>query len=1234
VTPIPTAIAITAPTTSLNSAGATVQLTVTATYTTGDPQNMTAGSNGTLYNLSNPAIATVSSDGLVTAVSSGTVVVQAVNEGRQGIISLQVVLSGTSHGGIPDDWAISHGLDPNDPAMPFEDPDHDGLTNLQEFQNGTDPHNPDTDGDGLTDGQEVLVYHTNPALFSTDGTGISDGIEVQTGTLGGTLAAKLSAALSSLEIRPSTFILDVNSIQGVASQQLDVLGHLIDGKTTIDLTSTVDGTTYKSSDLTICNFGTPDGNIFAGSNGSCVITVGNNGFTAQATAAVRSFTPTALSFVAIPGFANGVDVNGNYAFVAAGSAGLQVVNVSNRTSPSIAASLSLPGNANDVRLLGNFAYVAAGSAGLHVIDISNPLSPVLRGTLSTGGNALDVAVRGTTAYIANGSNLFIADVTNPAAMTRVGTLSLNGNIQGIDVSVPRNLAVVAAGTNGIYVVDISNPVLPILLGTTSTGDARDVAIQGNYAFVADFVNSTTSVNITGPSAPVVLSHITDPNLGGFLQDIKLSANFALAADVKFVNGIPITDISDPTSLHARAILNFPQRDDNGMGIAADGTYVYLVTEHSNLTKFGSSGDSRLYIGQYLALVDNKGIPPTATITSPTSGSTVIQGSTLPITVNASDDVAVAAVNFLVNGTVVFTATSAPYQFNFTVPAGASRLTIDATAVDLGGNTGSAQTVTLNVIPDPLTTVTGQVVFDPGRGIVTPENPNGWSVFSVAQGSAQITGTNPRSGNGSLELIDPTSNSVAALIRGDSRDQGYGLWSNLNVFHFDWFIAADSKTVASPDIALRIYRFGDPRSFFLQIVPCTSSCPVGSWQSASATGHFTIQAADGNIPPASIAAIPPDAFVSEIHLRGAFPAGGASHGFVDNVRIGFVGEQAITFNFEASATITPPQPVSGANVSVGALSTTTKSDGTFAISNVPTVFGNIVADATATMNGSLVSGTSSSTLPSGGGITNVGTIQVSIDTPPIGFLDGTQNSLGGGTILSQNDTLMVAGWAADQEDGAPVGRVSVLIDGVVVGNATLGLQRNDVAIGFGRPDWENSGWTFSYSVRSLALGTHHVAAVAYDSAGLSANLPPSNNNAGTITVGGDVPPVGSLDLAVNAIGVTVCSPTGCSGNTTLSHSDTLVVDGWAADEEDGAPVRRVAVLIDGTPVGNATLGLPRPDVANGTGRPDWLNSGWTFSYPASSLAVGTHHVTVAAYDSAGLSTTLTPFFNAGTITVIP
>jgi len=761
-TPIPTALAIQVPITTLTTAGGSEQLSVTASYADGTFKDVSAATSGTQYTISNPAIATINANGLVTAVSSGTVVIQAINEGRQSIATILVLLDGASHGGIPDSWVIAHGLDPNDPAMPFEDPDHDGLTNLQEFQNGTDPNNPDTDGDGLTDGQEVLIYHTNPVLFSTDGTGISDGIEVQTGTLGGTLAAKLAAAVKSFEVKPPSFVLNVNTIEGQASQQLQVLGHLIDGKTTLDLTSTLEGTNYSSSDLTICNFGAPDGNVFAGANGACTITVTNGAFSAQASGVVRTFSPVALSFIPIPGFANGVDVNGNFAYVAAGGAGLQVVNVINRSNPVIVGSLSLPGNANDVKLLGNLAFVAGGSAGLHIIDITDPLTPVKLATLSTGANALDIAVRGTRVYVANGSNLLIADVTNPSSPSRISTLSLTGTIQGVDVDSLRNLAVVTAGPNGVYVVDISNPNAPVVVGNASTGDARDVAIGGTTAFVADFRNSTTSVDISSPSSPIVRSHILDPNLGGFLQDIVLSGHFALAADVKFVNGIPITDISDPTNLVARAILNFPQRDDNGMGIAADGTYVYLVTEHSNLTKFGSFGDSRLYIGQYLALVDNKGIPPTAAISSPISGATVIEGSTLPITVNATDDVAVAAVNFLVNGQVVFTASSAPYQFNFRVPLTLGQLKLGATAVDLGGNIGTAADVLVTVIPDPGTTVVGRVLD-------SKQNPVAGATVKTAGG---ISSTTANDGTflipGVATVLGPINVTATATIGGVQR----------------------------------------------------------------------------------------------------------------------------------------------------------------------------------------------------------------------------------------------------------------------------------------------------------------------------------------------------------------------------------------------------------------------------------------------------------------------------------
>lgn len=63
------------------------------------------------------------------------------------------------------------------------DSDQDGLTDEQEALLGTDPNNPDTDGDGLGDGEEILIHGTNPAAVDSDSDGVPDGAEVIEGTL-------------------------------------------------------------------------------------------------------------------------------------------------------------------------------------------------------------------------------------------------------------------------------------------------------------------------------------------------------------------------------------------------------------------------------------------------------------------------------------------------------------------------------------------------------------------------------------------------------------------------------------------------------------------------------------------------------------------------------------------------------------------------------------------------------------------------------------------------------------------------------------------------------------------------------------------------------------------------------------------------------------------------------------------------------------------------------------------
>ena len=58
-----------------------------------------------------------------------------------------------------------------------DDTDGDGLLDADELKHGTDPLNPDTDRDGLNDGLEVLSYNTDPLNPDTDGDGLTDGPE-------------------------------------------------------------------------------------------------------------------------------------------------------------------------------------------------------------------------------------------------------------------------------------------------------------------------------------------------------------------------------------------------------------------------------------------------------------------------------------------------------------------------------------------------------------------------------------------------------------------------------------------------------------------------------------------------------------------------------------------------------------------------------------------------------------------------------------------------------------------------------------------------------------------------------------------------------------------------------------------------------------------------------------------------------------------------------------------------
>ncbi len=102
-------------------------------------------------------------------------------------VEAQSIEDDSDNDGMPDDWELKYGFDPDNSTDADQDPDEDNLTNLQEFENGTEPKNPDTDGGGVDDGLEIKQGYnpkdsSDDRFIDTDKDGIPDIIDPHPGT--------------------------------------------------------------------------------------------------------------------------------------------------------------------------------------------------------------------------------------------------------------------------------------------------------------------------------------------------------------------------------------------------------------------------------------------------------------------------------------------------------------------------------------------------------------------------------------------------------------------------------------------------------------------------------------------------------------------------------------------------------------------------------------------------------------------------------------------------------------------------------------------------------------------------------------------------------------------------------------------------------------------------------------------------------------------------------------------
>jgi len=275
-------------------------------------------------------------------------------------------------------------------------------------------------------------------------------------------------------------------------------------------------------------------------------------------------------------------------------------------------------------------------------------------------------------------------------------------------------------SSALRVINIANPANPQMAGSVAlAGSPKDLRVSGNLAYVAAYTGGVHVVDFSVPTAPRRIGGLPGSAPTGFVpRDVELAGIFAIFAEQLFPNAVPFVDVTVPSAPVLKGIIDFePLADYSGTGIAVAGPYVYMTGENFVVTTDnGTTGNTRLFIGQYLPLEDLAGVPPQIALTAPQNGASIYEGTPLNVAATATDDVRVAAVIFSITGQDVFTDTSAPYEYTFDVPVGAGPMTIAATAVDLGNNTARAE-ATISVIPDPLTTVSGIVVDQNGAPLV-------------------------------------------------------------------------------------------------------------------------------------------------------------------------------------------------------------------------------------------------------------------------------------------------------------------------------------------------------------------------------------------------------------------------------------------------------------------------------------------------------------------------------------
>lgn len=212
----------------------------------------------------------------------------------------------------------------------------------------------------------------------------------------------------------------------------------------------------------------------------------------------------------------------------------------------VAATLPLPGYPHDIAVQAGRAFVAAGQAGLAVLDVASPETPALLGLFMDSLNeAWGVAVRESCAYLAYGyTELVVVDTRRPDSLRAFGEIGYLQPGYGYDVAVSDTLVYVAAGAQFAR-ISVADPRYPGLsFQYNYPRDCRGVVVDGSRGFAACEQLGVAGWRLDANPPVQVGSMDTPANARG----LALAGDRLYVADGR--GGLVVAEASDPASITA------------------------------------------------------------------------------------------------------------------------------------------------------------------------------------------------------------------------------------------------------------------------------------------------------------------------------------------------------------------------------------------------------------------------------------------------------------------------------------------------------------------------------------------------------------------------------------------------------------------------------------------------------------------------------------------------------------